>query len=115
MGYSECNAEASKRGQHFFVMESPAGNTGRAKCGFGGDYSGFNYATGKDYTGVNDIEHLRLPDADCSAQKDSDGRPMGGLFKMAIYELSSYMEVRCQPPAASPPLRGWSVGARLHC
>lgn len=110
--YSECNAEASVRGMRFFIMESPAGNSGMAKCGFGGDYTGFNGFTNRDYTGTDSIEHLRLPNAECSSSTDADNHALGGLFKMAIYELATYNQAYShswQIEATGHDSEGWGA------
>jgi len=86
--WAKCNAEATSRGAHFFVLESPHGNTGKAKCGFGGDYTGFMKSGAKDFSGSTSVSDLRVDDKVCGKRVDADGHPLGALFKMAVYAVA---------------------------
>lgn len=93
-------AKATSAGKTFFVMESPAGSSGKAKCGFGQDYQSF-----AAWAGVQDsttsLKQLQIGDQECNPFRMAE--PTGAPFKMAVYELRSYLQARPSPRAVPPP------------
>jgi hypothetical protein len=115
--WTECEAEASRRGAPWFVMEFPQGypvGSFRANCGMGGSYRGGGGPGGGELPPAGRIDdeacHGHAAGVDFAVAAPKLGRLLGGANAMAVYRTApEFAYVGCYARSSRRGMALWTA------